>query len=54
MAGPRENKAFAKAIFPTWPLDDAIGWIQSNMEPEDVFDTKQLSQWAIDNGFVEE
>lgn len=54
MAGVRENKAFAEAIFPTWPLDDAISWIQSNMEPEDVFDSEELSQWAINNGFIKE
>jgi hypothetical protein len=33
-------------------LDEAIEWIKSNMNPEDVFDDRDLRQWADDNDFV--
>ena len=32
-------------------LDDAVDWIKSSLEPEDVFDESDLEDWAIDNGF---
>lgn len=54
MAGSKENKNFADSIFPAYPLDEAISWIQSNMEPEDVFSEEQLEAWARDCGFTQE
>lgn len=54
MAAYTDNKKFADAILPQYLLDEAIQWIQSNMEPEDVFSNKQLEQWAIDSGYVSE
>ena len=54
MAGSIENNKFAKSIFPAYPLDEAISWIQLNMEPEDVFSEKQLETWARDSGFTKE
>jgi hypothetical protein len=35
-------------------LDEAIDWIKSNLNPEDVFDERDLRQWADENGFVNE
>jgi hypothetical protein len=35
-------------------LDIAIGWIGSNLEPDDVFSTKDLENWAESNGYVKE
>lgn len=35
-------------------LDKAIEWIQKNISPEDVFDEKDLKNWALENGFVED
>jgi hypothetical protein len=35
-------------------LDVAIDWIQDNLSPEDVFDTKDLQTWAENNGYVKE
>lgn len=54
MASYLENKQFAEEIFPCYPLDDAIEWIKSYLLPEDVFDPKQLKDWAEGNGYVKE
>lgn len=35
-------------------LNDAIDWICSNLEPDDVFSDTQLDMWAKDNGYVPE
>lgn len=35
-------------------LDTAISWMQSNLEPEDIFSEKQLSNWAEANGYIKE
>lgn len=38
----------------TSALDEAIHWIGSELDPEDVFSEKQLSSWAEANGFIKE
>ena len=35
-------------------LDAAISWMQSNLDPDDVFSTKDLETWAENNGYVKE
>lgn len=35
----------------TTSLDSAIEWIQSQLEPDDVFTEKQLGSWAESNGY---
>ena len=35
-------------------LDDAIVWISSSLDPEDVFSVSDLEKWAENNGFIEE
>lgn len=35
-------------------LDIAIDWMQSNLEPEDIFSEKQLSNWAEANGYIKQ
>lgn len=35
-------------------LVDAILWMQQNLEPEDIFSEKQLSNWAEANGYTKE
>jgi hypothetical protein len=35
-------------------LDLAIGWIQDNLDPDDVFDQKDLESWAEANGYIKE
>lgn len=34
-------------------LDNAIQWMQDNLEPDDVFTEKQLKDWADRNGYEE-
>lgn len=33
-------------------LDNAIDWISSNLNPDDVFSESDLEKWAEDHGFV--
>jgi len=54
MASWQQNKDFQGTILPQYPLDEAIEWIQKNMEPEEVFSEKQLTQWAEDMGYEKE
>ena len=35
-------------------LDNALSWISNNLDPDDVFDSKQLSDWAESNGYKKE
>jgi hypothetical protein len=35
-------------------LEEVVGWIKSNMNPEDVFDEEDLRFWAIENVKVDE
>jgi hypothetical protein len=53
MAGYKQNKDFAETILPQYLLDEAIDWINKNMEPEDVFSDEQLKLWALNSGFTE-
>lgn len=48
----RQNLDFREYIIPFNILDDAVHWIVSNLPPEDVFSTDQLSEWALENEFV--
>lgn len=48
-----ERANFARDVFGTSALDDAIEWIKNNLNPEDVFDNATLSEWAEDNDYVE-
>ena len=54
MATTKENDNFRDEIFSRYALDDAIDWINSNLEPEEVFNEKQLENWAIENGYIRE
>jgi hypothetical protein len=40
------NEDFVGAILSEHALDDAIEWIQANLEPEDVFSLDELAKWA--------
>ena len=50
------NDSFVEDVFsiPAYPLDKAVEWVSQNLDPEDVFITEQLTDWAKNNGFVEE
>ena len=49
-----ENRDFVEAIVTSNALECAIDWIKSNLTPGDVFSIDELSQWAYDNGFINE
>lgn len=53
MATNSENESFAKTILSQYPLDEAIEWIKKNLSPEDVFNEKELAEWAKNNGYEE-
>lgn len=48
-----QNDTFIKEAInlPRYPLDEAVQWIQDNLEPEQVFTGDQLGMWAEVNGF---
>lgn len=33
-------------------FDNIIDWINTNLNPDDIFDYDTLEDWAFDNGFV--
>ena len=33
-------------------LEDTIAFVQTNLEPEDIFKEKELENWATANGYV--
>ena len=35
-------------------LSKAIDWIGDNLSPQDVFSNEKLSNWAEENGYIEE
>ena len=49
----RQNSEFLRDVISSTFLDDAIAWIASSMNPDDVFSDSQLRQWADENGLVE-
>ena len=53
MATAQQNEQFTKTIMVTWPLDDALAWIQTNLEPDEVFTEDQLQENAR-RGYPEE
>ena len=54
MISCRDRSLFTKDLFDDNLLDVAVDWISTNLEPDDVFSDKQLKEWAMSNGFVEE
>ena len=38
----------------TTSLDSIISWMQSNLEPDDVFTDKDLENWAESNDYKKE
>lgn len=54
MATYSQNKQAIGDVLPQFLLDEFITWIQSNMSPDEVCTEEQLSEWAKNNGYVEE
>lgn len=52
-----EDQSFAELMqtnvtMSTASLDEAIDWIKTNMNPEQVFDDNDLENWAEKNGYI--
>ena len=47
-----QDRDFIGSVIPSSLLEQAIEWIASNLNPEDVFPDNVLSEWALRNGFV--
>lgn len=50
----RDFKSIVQDLIPDGLLQVAIDFIQRNLEPDDVFDEKELKNWAENNGYVKE
>jgi hypothetical protein len=53
MAAPRKSDSnrFIDWVIPENLLEDSIRWINSNLNPEDVFSMEDLNTWALDHGY---
>ena len=49
-----EDQKFIADVLSTSLLEDSIQWLQDNLSPEDVFEKSVLTEWAEENGFVQE
>ncbi len=49
-----QDASFLSEVISNTLLEEAIDWIRSNMEPDEVFEEDELREWAQNNGFVEE
>lgn len=61
MPTEKQNQSFELELqtivrngYTTTPLSNALYWMQQNLEPEDIFSEKQLSNWAEANGYIKE
>lgn len=59
MATTRQDDSFAEAMsdhvsVSKTALDAAIDFIRDELDPADIFSTKQLEQWAESNRYVKE
>ncbi len=43
------NEQFAQHMITNEPLDNAVDWIQDNLNPDDVFSQQSLLDWAGEN-----
>ena len=50
----KQETEFLSNVISSRLLEDSIRWIKENLNPDDVFDEKQLSSWALDNDFTKE
>lgn len=52
MTTASENANFIDNVIENSLLENSIEWIGNNMAPEDVFEPKDLENWAEGNGYV--
>lgn len=49
MANATQNEQFARELLTTYPLDQALSWIKSNMDIDDVYEAKEILQYIREN-----
>ena len=49
----QEDRDFAQALDFSTNLEQAASYIAENFPPEDVYEERQLREWALDHGFIE-
>ena len=49
-----KNQQFIRDTFDSNLLDIAIGWIQNNLDPSEVFNEDELKRWANQNNSPED
>jgi hypothetical protein len=47
----RQQQEFIRSITAASLLEDAIEWIKSHLNPEEVFGEQALAEWAEENGW---
>lgn len=47
----REKFIDEVAIPPSDLLDEVVEWVRNSLDPDEVFDIRQLEDWAFENGF---
>jgi hypothetical protein len=50
----KQRHEFEQEMYGDDPLEKALDWIRANLRLEDVFEVRELVEWAEDNGFVRE
>ena len=48
----RQDRDFLDSVISSSLLEDALFWIEKNMEPADVFSEKVLEAWAVRHGMT--
>jgi hypothetical protein len=51
MTTAQQDRAFIADIISASLLEEAIDWIASNLNPDDVFPDSDLEEWAERNGY---
>lgn len=62
MPSTRQEQDFAEVMkdsvdevkMSTMSLENAIDWMQTQLDPDDVFTEKQLESWAESNGYTKD
>lgn len=49
-----QDSQFIKDVIDRTLLESSIDWINSNLDPDNVFDEEKLESWAENNGYVKE
>jgi hypothetical protein len=52
MPSRENNRNFTATIIPEFLLDDAVEWIESHLQPDEVFSVETLESWALDHEFI--